>query len=206
LDYFDEKPDYVELVTGGMDDVGQAMSRALFHIGNDAGITHVAGAFNVPMVGIYGPTGPGAWGCFSQQSEIVWGKSGHCDKRCNYEVILNCADRVCLSTTTNDKVLGALYKLLQKAYPDFVQQYAIHPSLKADFTDKDCLLTLDKNEYLIQFADTRIRKNITKLLNGNISGEMDQEMAQLAVFLISQDILFSIPIFPKQKSDPQAAL
>src|SRR5690606_26266793 len=129
LDYFDEKPDYVELVTGGMEDVGQTMSKALFHIGNDAGITHVAGAFNVPTVGIYGPTGPGSWGCFSQHSEIIWGKSGNCDLKCNYDVILNCENRVCLSSTTTEKVIGALYKLLQKAYPEISSTLVVNPYL-----------------------------------------------------------------------------
>ncbi len=34
---------HIKLVTGDLHDVGEAMAGALFHIGNDAGITHVAG-------------------------------------------------------------------------------------------------------------------------------------------------------------------
>jgi hypothetical protein len=197
LDFFDEKPKYVEFITGGMEDVGEAMSGALFHIGNDAGITHVAGAFNVPIVGIYGPTGPGSWGCFSEHSEIIWGKSGNCSLRCNYDVILNCADRVCLSTTTSQKVMGALYKLLQKAYPDLKSYLVINPNLKTDFTETDCLLTLDQNEFLVNFTNEDTKRKVTEMIAGDFNGIINEDMAQFAAFLKEQNIVFSIPSFAK---------
>ncbi|AWM13704.1 hypothetical protein DI487_07410 [Flavobacterium sediminis] len=61
---------HIDLVTGDLHEVGEAMAAAIFHIGNDAGITHVAGAFNVPTVGIYGPTGPGSWGVFLSRMKL----------------------------------------------------------------------------------------------------------------------------------------
>ena len=36
----------------------------------------------------------------------------------NYDVIINCPNRVCLSSTTVPRVLNALYSLLQKAYEE----------------------------------------------------------------------------------------
>ncbi|HEX9981444.1 MAG TPA: glycosyltransferase family 9 protein [Flavobacterium sp.] len=193
--FFEEVPEYVEYVTGGMEDVGDAMSGALFHIGNDAGITHVAGAFNVPTVGIYGPTGPGSWGCFSENSEIIWGKSGNCGLRCNYDVILNCADRVCLSSTTSEKVMGALYRLLQKSYPEIASRLIINPNLKADITEFDCLLMIEKNEFVVNFINDEARKNVSNIISGNFDGIEDTEMQQFADFLKQQDILFKVPKF-----------
>jgi hypothetical protein len=195
LDFFDEQPDYVEFVTGGMDDVGAAMSKALFHIGNDAGITHVAGAFNVPTVGIYGPTGPGSWGCFSEHSEIIWGKSGNCGLRCNYDVILNCGNRVCLSSTTSDKVMGALYKLLQKAYPEQRTTLVVNPNLKTEITETDCMLMLDKNEFLVKFTNNASRENVTNIIAGNFDYLEKADMLEFTAFLKEQDIVFSIPDF-----------
>ncbi len=116
--YFTKPMPHIEFVTGGMEEVGKAMTGALFHIGNDAGITHVAGAFNVPTVGIYGPTGPGSWGSFAKHNELIWGKKGVCNLKCNYDVILNCAHRICLTSVTEDRVMEALYKVLQDAYPN----------------------------------------------------------------------------------------
>ena len=48
--YFTKHLPHIKFITGGMLEVGEAMAGAMFHIGNDAGITHVAGAFNVPTV------------------------------------------------------------------------------------------------------------------------------------------------------------
>jgi hypothetical protein len=195
VDFFNEKPDYVEFVTGGMEDVGEAMAGALFHIGNDAGITHVAGAFNVPTVGIYGPTGPGSWGCFSEHSEIIWGKNGNCGLKCNYDVILKCENRVCLTSTSSEKVMGALYKLLQKAYPTINSTMVVNPHLKTEFTENDCMLTLDKNEFLVNFENRDARENVTNIISGNFEYLNKKDMVQFTNFLKEQDIVFSIPDF-----------
>ncbi len=200
LAFFEDSPDYVDFVTGGMEDVGDAMSKSLFHIGNDAGITHVAGAFNVPTVGIYGPTGPGSWGCFSEHNEIVWGKSGVCGLKCNYDVILNCADRVCLSSTTSTKVMSALFKLLQKAYPGLSSSLVLNPNVKSDFSETDCLITIDKNEFLVNFADEKTRTDVTDIFSGRFNNFQSEELAEFAAFLRSQDIVLSIPDFESVKT------
>ena len=200
LAFFEDSPDYVDFVTGGMEDVGNAMSGALFHIGNDAGITHVAGAFNVPIVGIYGPTGPGSWGCFSEHNEIVWGKSGVCGLRCNYDVILNCSDRVCLTSTTSKKVMAALFKLLQKAYPGLSSSLVLNPNLQSDFTETDCLITIDKKEFLVNFADRKTKASVNAILSGSFEEFFSEELVEFTEFLRSQEVVLSIPDFDSVKT------
>ncbi|HEY0047623.1 MAG TPA: glycosyltransferase family 9 protein [Flavobacterium sp.] len=199
IQYFDSTPEYVEYVTGGMEDVGKAMAGAVFHIGNDAGITHVAGAFNVPTVGIYGPTGPGSWGCFSEHSEIIWGKSGNCDLRCNYDVIINCGNRVCLSSITPTKVMAALFKLLQKAYPELEHTEVINPVVNVDLTDSDCLLTINGNEFVVNFTDVDTYLNVSNILSGKFGYATNNDLQQFVAFLHQQDIAFSIPTFGSPK-------
>ncbi|HEU0137399.1 MAG TPA: glycosyltransferase family 9 protein [Flavobacterium sp.] len=203
LNFIDGQVDYVDFVTGGMDDVGDAMAGALFHIGNDAGITHVAGAFNVPTVGIYGPTGPGSWGSFAEKSEIIWGKMGNCGLRCNYDVILNCASRVCLSSTTANKVIAALYKLLQRAYPEQVQQMMVNPNLKVDITKDDCLLDLEGNEFLINFTDEPTRHQVCNILTGDFRKADVGDIATFTLFLKEQNIVFSVPDFNRSYAENQ---
>ncbi len=196
---------HIEYERGGMMDVGNTMSKALFHIGNDAGITHVAGAFNVPTVGIYGPTGPGSWGCFSQHSEVIWGKSGNCSLRCNYDVIINCENRVCLSSITPEKVLGALFRLLQRAYPDVESIPVLNPSVTVDLTEIDCMLTLDKNEFVVNFTNDQARDDVSRLMSGDFSVLTNPEMQNFIDFLREQNILFSIPVFKGTKKATEYA-
>lgn len=194
VDLMEEKPDYVEFVTGGIEAVGQAMSGAMFHIGNDAGITHVAGAYNVPSVGIYGPTGPGAWGCFSEQTEIVWGKPGNCELRCNYEVILACQDRVCLSSTTSNQVMGAVFKLLHKTYPEAANLRVMNPALKIADTQGGIRLEIDQSEFNLEFTDQFTCSEVTNILEGKLDDVPDQ-LQPFLDFLQEQKIVLTVPSF-----------
>jgi hypothetical protein len=192
-EFFTKPMPHIEFVTGGLEDIGLAMENALFHIGNDAGITHVAGAFNVPTVGIYGPTGPGSWGSFADFNEIIWGKKGHCNLRCNYDVILSCPDRVCLSSTTVPKVLSALYKLLQKAYQNNAIDLIVNPILEIEFSDNDCILKINENELLIEYRDLKMKDVVESILNGRFIENYTDEEASLITLLIEQEAIFCIP-------------
>lgn len=193
-DYFTKEMTHVSFITGGLDDIGKVMSEAYFHIGNDAGITHVAGAFDIPTVGIYGPTGPGSWGSFATHNEIIWGKKGNCDLRCNYHVIINCQDRVCLSSVTTNKVVNALYKVLQKAYKHEVSQLVINPLLELDFGKKDCLLKIDEEEMLIEYQEKEMKIFLENLLNGIVPKDLNQEENQILEVFFQKNILYSIPL------------
>ncbi|PKA82598.1 ADP-heptose:LPS heptosyltransferase [Ulvibacter sp. MAR_2010_11] len=194
--YFTKEMPHVEFITGGMLDVGEAMAGALFHIGNDAGITHVAGSFNVPSVGIYGPTGPGSWGSFAQHNDLIWGKQGVCAIRCNYDVILSCEHKICLNSVTVDRVLEALYKVIQKAYPEQPAVLKVNPQAAFEFTEKDCLVKLGENELLLEYHSPDMRKNVEALLmrkEETISSEADVKM--VVDVLKQQHILFEVATF-----------
>lgn len=184
---------HIDLITGDLHEVGEAMSSAVFHIGNDAGITHVAGAFNVPTVGIYGPTGPGSWGSFSEQNEIVWGKPGNCILKCNYDVIINCKDRVCLSSISPKKVLEALYKLLQKTYEFDDFDIYLNPNIIYDLKEKDCLINWNGNEILLEFKNEEMKKYLYSLFSKNIHSQEAFVPNEVFHFFYEQGILFLVP-------------
>ncbi|MEZ4858410.1 MAG: glycosyltransferase family 9 protein [Flavobacteriaceae bacterium] len=193
--YFSKPMPHITYVTGGMLEVGDAMAGALFHIGNDAGITHVAGAFNVPTVGIYGPTGPGSWGSFSKHNQLIWGKKGVCNIKCNYDVILACKHKICLNSVTVERVEEALYKVLQSAYPEKNENIKINPLAKFDFSKKDCLINLGEKELLLEYHDPKRKHSIELLLKEGKWNSKDVEMKSVISVLIQQEIIFKIPNF-----------
>jgi hypothetical protein len=198
--YFTKEMPHVEFITGGMIDVGNTMAGALFHIGNDAGITHVAGAFNVPTVGIYGPTGPGSWGSFSQYNELIWGKQGVCNILCNYDVILNCDHKICLNSVTVDRVLEALYKVLQRAYQNDESTLVVNPQATFDATKKDCLITLGEYELLLEYHSDEMKENVEALLiHKSDAYKNEGDFKMVADVLQQQQILFKIPKFEKTR-------
>ena len=155
-----------ELITGDIDEVAKVVSGAFFHIGNDAGMTHLAGAFNIPILTVYGPTGPGSWGAFSEQVELIWGKRGNCGIRCNYEVILACENRVCLNNVSPDKMLFLLYRLFKKMGIQQTSYYALNPDFKVLFEDQSIIFQSKDNEYLIDIKDQQsfnfMKNNLNK--------------------------------------------
>ena len=186
---------HVKMFTGGMIEVGDAMAGALFHIGNDAGITHVAGAFNVPSVGIYGPTGPGSWGSFAEHNELIWGKKGVCDIRCNYDVILNCDHKICLNSVTVNRVLEAVYKVLQSSYPEKISFLKVNPEVQIEFSESDCLLKLREQELLMEYHSDVMKQQVENILSGKKQQvpENDTDFQQVIEVLKQQHILFNVP-------------
>ena len=193
--YFKKSMPHIEYITGGMMEVGEAMAGALFHVGNDAGITHVAGAFNVPTVGIYGPTGPGSWGSFATYNELIWGKKGVCNIRCNYDVILNCEHRVCLTSVTVNRVLEALYKVLQRAYPENTWELKVNPQAHVEFSKKDCLISLGEQELLLEYHNATMKKQVEKLLSGHEIDLSEKSIREVIEVLNQQNVLFKVPVF-----------
>lgn len=186
----------VEVVTGDMEAVGLAMEHALFFIGNDAGIMHVAGAFNVPTVAIYGPTGPGTWGSFAEHNTLIWGKKGVCNVRCNYKTVISCKARICLSLIQVERVLESLFELLDMAYSRTEKFIKINPLAKFDFTNKDCLITLRSQEMLMEFEESTFRNSLEKLLlEGVVSSENTSEFESVYELLRKEKVLFECPIF-----------
>ncbi|WP_298137825.1 glycosyltransferase family 9 protein [Flavobacterium sp.] len=189
---------HIELVTGDLHDVGDAMAGALFHIGNDAGITHVAGSFNTPTVGIYGPTGPGSWGCFSEQNEIIWGKPGNCTLKCNYDVIMNCAHKVCLTSINIKKVISGLYALLQKTYPSDSSYLVVNPILEIENNDSNWKIKIGDNELNISFVDLKIKEFVKSILNNQFKENYSEEEYEILNVFVEQKVIFELPNFIKK--------
>ncbi|QIE60461.1 glycosyltransferase family 9 protein [Rasiella rasia] len=184
-----------ELITGGIDEVAEEISGAKFHIGNDAGITHLAGSFNIPTVGIYGPTGPGSWGAFSEQTEIIWGKRGNCSIRCNYEVIIYCEDRVCLTNVTTKIVLSTLLKLLDKITVTSSNTYLVNENYKITPEEDAFIFTGVENEYLIEIQDRESHDFITKSLKQLVvdSNKMPKQFTETFHAMLTLGLFLPVP-------------
>ncbi|WP_323789375.1 glycosyltransferase family 9 protein [Psychroserpens sp.] len=156
--YFKNPNIKYDLITGDIDEVAETVSAAFFHIGNDAGMTHLAGAFNIPILTIYGPTGPGSWGAFSEQVELIWGKHGNCNLKCNYEVILSCEDRVCLNNVKPKTMFFKLLRLLSKITDSTSNLYQLHPEFEIIIEDDHYIFKDKTQEYLLEIKDFESRK------------------------------------------------
>lgn len=196
-------PNFVHTITGDLQQVGNAMAGALFHIGNDSGITHLAGAFNLPSVGIYGPTGPGAWGSVSENFEMVWGKPGSCDLVCNYNVLQHCENRVCLSSISPAQVLAKVYVLLDGVFVDGSSSYRINPVLHISHQAHGCQLNYGQQEFEIHFTDDAIREKVTQILAANFQSVHDEDMQDFVNFLMEQKFLLRLPSFGHKKTTPK---
>ncbi|MDT8346901.1 MAG: glycosyltransferase family 9 protein [Flavobacteriaceae bacterium] len=186
----------ISFVTGDLEAVGDALAGAQFFIGNDAGITHVAGAYNLPIVGIYGPTGPGSWGCFSENNEIIWGKNGVCTLRCNYDVIMNCAHRICLTSVNVERVMEALYTLLHKSISFSTSQWRINPSIS--ISSKGFTIGIKKQTDRLDIAceDAAIYHQLLEFLtSAQMPAQPHNDFNACIQVLVDQNIAFKTPSF-----------
>ena len=196
--------DFIELVTGDLVAVGEAMETALFHIGNDAGITHVAGGFNLPTLAIYGPTGPGAWGSFSEINEIVWGKKGVCNLKCNYDVILNCDHKICLNSITSDRVLNHLLQLFNKMENlEAGNRIVFGQNNSWKRAKNEFILQKYEDEFLVEFQNQSEADYFETLLKQpfDFSEEFPDSVHQVLEVLMEKEIFFELPDFSQWKSE-----
>lgn len=61
---------------GSLSDVKALMAGASLFIGNDSGPAHIAAAFGLPTVVLFGPSKPAIWGPWRTESEIVTAPDG----------------------------------------------------------------------------------------------------------------------------------
>ena len=93
--------------------VSHILSGSLFHIDNDSGIHHLAGALNVPSITVFGPTGPGTWASLTPINFIHWGGSA-CANYCGGLKMTECKNKVCLSSVTVKSVVGSAKTILSQ--------------------------------------------------------------------------------------------
>ena len=53
-------------------EVSQRLRYCRAYVGNDSGITHLAGYLGVPTIALFGPTNPGIWGPIGRRTRIIW--------------------------------------------------------------------------------------------------------------------------------------
>lgn len=193
---FEAENTKVSYITGDIEEVGEVLSGAQFFIGNDAGITHVAGAFNLPIVGVYGPTGPGSWGCFSERNQVIWGKNGVCNLRCNYDVIINCAHRICLTSVSVEKVMAALFALLHKTESKSSSSWKINPNIKITWNNFEIGIKTQTEKIDISCKDALIHHQILKFINtAQIPEVPHPDFEACLQVLVNQNIAFNVPRF-----------
>lgn len=192
MDFISGDVSYIKLVDGGMLDVAKSMESAIFHIGNDAGITHFAGAFNIPSLAIYGPTGPGSWGCFSEINEIVWGKKGVCNIKCNYNVVMNCSHRICLDSVTPKRMFSHLIHLFNKMNIDKTNKWIFIPNNSWEREKNDFILKKIDKEYLIEFKSDKEAQTFQSLLLDSFEWSKNfTENLQKVLILLEREKMFS---------------
>ena len=83
------------------------IKRAAVLISGDTFALQVAGAFSVPVVGLFGPTTPSRNGPFREQDRIIFHEleCSHCYKR-------NCSRMECLDKITPEEVASACHEIL----------------------------------------------------------------------------------------------
>lgn len=77
--------------------VAHLLAGSLFHVDNDSGIQHLAGALDVPSITVFGPTPPGSWRSLTSSQFIHWGGL-LCPKECEGAGMDHCQQRICLSS------------------------------------------------------------------------------------------------------------
>jgi heptosyltransferase III len=65
-----------QVVQGSLADAKAAISKAAVFIGNDSGPAHMAAAFGIPSVVLFGNSNPAIWGPWETESEVVVAPDG----------------------------------------------------------------------------------------------------------------------------------
>ena len=65
--------------TEGIPELAETLARAKLYIGNDSGVTHLAGALNLPTVAVFGSSDPALWAPFGGRIRVV--RSGETEIR-----------------------------------------------------------------------------------------------------------------------------
>lgn len=192
---FEEIPDRVSIPKGNLEAIGDVLAGALFHIGNDSGMTHLAGAFNTPTVTIHGPTGPGTWMSFAEHKEVIWGKKGVCRIPCNYDVAISCAHRICLNSVTPERVLKHVLKLLQNTLPKQEQyRFIFNPEVGVERSEYAFILKINGRELLVEFSEEVEKELFEELLENKLQPAIfPDSFQQLVNLLIENEFLFRIP-------------
>ncbi|MFN7162257.1 MAG: glycosyltransferase family 9 protein, partial [Fimbriimonadales bacterium] len=87
------------------------VQRSAVHLCGDTGTAHIAAAFRVPVVSLYGPTSPDRTGPYGQRDRALY-KRALCTE-CPAD---RCVRKVCLQWITVDEVMDAARPLWQESH------------------------------------------------------------------------------------------
>jgi ADP-heptose:LPS heptosyltransferase len=106
-----KKVDRIENLAGkmGLKDLCYLMRDADLFVGVDSGIMHLASSFDIPVVGIFGPTDPFYVGPQNRRSRVV-----REEMECSPCYLKGCEDRTCMKKLEVKKVWDACEQLLSQ--------------------------------------------------------------------------------------------
>jgi hypothetical protein len=93
--------------------VAALLSRCNVYLGNDSGVTHLAGVLGVRTVAVFGPSDPRAWAPRGPKVSLL-GRRMACAP-CDMEAMKLCAQRRCLNDFSPSKVIRELEKINEVA-------------------------------------------------------------------------------------------
>lgn len=190
--------DRVTIETGDLDAVEKQLSGAKFHIGNDSGITHFSGVFDIPAVALHGLTGPGSWSTMTSEKEVIWGKPGQCNLTCKYHVAMNCEHRRCLTSISVERVLAAVYKLMQKSKMMITDtiKYVFNPEVLIERQGQGFVIRTSKKEFNLEFKDATELQDFENLVQNDCYADRidSPNLKQLVEALITEEVIFAIPM------------
>jgi len=107
----DKKLNHIENLAGkvGLKDLCYLLKDAVLFVGVDSGIMHLASSFDIPVVGIFGPTDPFYVGPQGSRSTVV-----REEMACAPCYLKGCKERVCMEKLEASKVLEACERVLQQ--------------------------------------------------------------------------------------------
>jgi len=192
---FDSLSARVKIIRDDLTSVADLISQSTFHIGNDSGITHLAGMFNIPTVSIHGPSGPGSWSSFSEKREVIWGKQGKCNIACNYNTAISCEHRACLTTVSTERVLHAVLCLFGKMNnQSSTKRYIKSPWVTIDKREDGVHISSEKEEFFIDTSDDQIFSFFEMLQNDTpMASNNAAPLSELKTFLQSKQVIFPVP-------------
>ena len=182
-------------------DISEQLHYALCFIGNDSGISHLAGAFNIPSVVIHGPTGPGTWSSCAIQKKIVYGKT-ECDKRCTYKQIQSCEEISCLTTIRVEQVLEAFMRIIGENRSEIMNMntltYVINPLYKLNMSDDSISFSHISNsqEFTIHGSLALLGGFIEDMKNGieyHSVKHYSRDIQDLINAFVESQVLLSVP-------------
>jgi ADP-heptose:LPS heptosyltransferase len=94
--------------------VAGVLAQARLFVGQDSGITHLAGLMGLRLVALFGPTDPARWAPCGAHVTVVQGAPCFCR---SWDEVSQCQEKPCLDVRQDDLVARCLGRLKEAAVP-----------------------------------------------------------------------------------------